>query len=53
MSEVSLFFMIVSIACDVAYAPVLWSVRRTEKILPDGSKVAPNYVEPAKKSKAL
>ncbi|KLU82743.1 hypothetical protein MAPG_01812 [Magnaporthiopsis poae ATCC 64411] len=53
VSEISIFLMIVSIACDVAYAPVLWSVRRTEKILPDGSKVAANYVEPAKMSKAL
>lgn len=52
-SEISIFFIAVSFACDVAYAPVLWSVRRTEKVMPGGSKVSGGYVEPGRRSKVL
>ncbi|KLU91874.1 hypothetical protein MAPG_10823 [Magnaporthiopsis poae ATCC 64411] len=51
-TEMSVFLMVVSIACDLVYAPVLCYVRKTEQVLLDGSKVSGDYDLSAEKSKA-
>ncbi|KAH8812525.1 hypothetical protein F5884DRAFT_832161 [Xylogone sp. PMI_703] len=45
MSPFSIFLWVTGLTCDLVYPFVLWQVRKSEKVLPDGRKVRGDAVD--------